>query len=64
MELHYSPVITLEDLFSLDETEILDGYWDGRDGEPEPKGNRSRAYWHGWRNGMVDSKRRSMNLIS
>ena len=48
------PVTTSEDLRKLDEAEVLEGYLDGRADEPEPRGNRSRAYWHGWRNGMVD----------
>ena len=49
-----APVTTLEDLDSLDEAEILEGYLDGRAGDPEPGGNRSRSYWHGWRNGAAD----------
>lgn len=48
------PVTTLADLDSLDSAEIAEGYRDGADGEPEPGGNRSRSYWHGWRNGRVD----------
>ena len=48
------PVYTIADLETLDETEILEGYWDGRKNEPEPGNNRSRSYWHGWRNGMLD----------
>lgn len=50
------PVSTLADLDTLDEAEILEGYWDGRAGEPEPGNNRSRSYWHGWRNGRVDGR--------
>ena len=49
-----TPVTTLEDLRRLDEAEVLEGYLDGFDGESEPGGNRSRSYWHGWRNGQVD----------
>ena len=51
------PVTTLAELDALDEAEIIEGYHDGRAGEPEPGDNRSLAYWHGWRNGMVDSGR-------
>lgn len=51
------PVSTLEDLSTLDDDEILEGYRDGLANEPEPGGNRSRSYWHGWRNGMADKKR-------
>jgi len=37
---------------------MVEGYLDGFNGEPEPQGNRSRAYWHGWCNGAVDGKHR------
>lgn len=47
-------VATLAELDALDTDELLEGYWDGRAGEPEPGHNRSLAYWHGWRNGAVD----------
>jgi hypothetical protein len=43
-------------LETLDNAEIQEGYRDGRDGLPCGD-NRSRSYWHGWRNGMMDSKR-------
>lgn len=49
------PVWTLEELEELDGDDVVEGYRDGFTGEPEPKGNRSRSYWHGWRNGAVDS---------
>jgi hypothetical protein len=50
----YEPVTTLEDLNSLDEAEMVEGYRDGFADEPEPSGNRSRAYWHGWLAGCGD----------
>ena len=50
----FTPVTTLADLDTLDEDEILEGYRDGRNDWPEPGNNRSRSYWHGWRNGAVD----------
>lgn len=53
-----APVSTLAELDKLDDAEVVEGYFDGYKGEPEPKGNRSRSYWHGWRNGAVDAKRR------
>lgn len=53
-----APVTTLEDLAGLDKAEVLEGYWDGREGDAEPGNNRSRSYWHGWRNGMVDGGHR------
>ena len=43
---------------ALDDDDLLEGYRDGRAGEPEPRGNRSRSYWHGWRNGAVDGGHR------
>ena len=53
-----APVETLEDLDSLDPLEMVEGYRDGYGDEPEPGGNRSRSYWHGWRNGAVDGGHR------
>jgi hypothetical protein len=47
-------VTTLPDLAGLDNAEVVEGYLDGADNSPAPGGNRSRSYWHGWRNGMVD----------
>lgn len=53
----HEPITTIADLDTLDSDEIVEGYRDGRSGEPEPGNNRSRSYWHGWRNGMVDGGR-------
>jgi ribosome modulation factor len=50
----FIPVSTLADLDTLDDAEIVEGYRDGLANEPEPHNNRSRSYWHGWRNGMAD----------
>lgn len=50
----FEPVRTLADLESLDDDEILAGYIDTQRGDPEPGPNRGRAYWHGWRNAMID----------
>ena len=50
----YIPIKRASLLDSLDDKEVLEGYIDGSKNEPEPKGNRSVSYWHGWRNGMVD----------
>ncbi len=49
-----TPIRNAEELAGLDDAEILDGYLSGRDGEPEPGGNRSFSFWHGWRTGRVD----------
>jgi hypothetical protein len=48
------PVTTMAELDQLDSADILEGYLDGLAGEPEPLGNRSKGYWHGWRNGNTD----------
>ncbi len=48
------PVRTVADLKTLDEDEMLEGFLDGFAGEPEPGDNRSRSYWHGWKNGHHD----------
>lgn len=50
------PVIFAADLDTLDPAEIEEGYHDGREGFPCGE-NRGRAYYHGWRNGMIDSGR-------
>lgn len=50
---HRNPVTTLEDLAKLDHDEVVEGYSDGTENFPCGP-NRSRSYWHGWRNGMVD----------
>jgi hypothetical protein len=51
-----APVTTFAELKTLDGDEIAEGYRDGMAGDPEPGGNRSKSYWHGWRNGRVDGK--------
>lgn len=57
----FVPVRTLEDLTNLDSGEVEEGYWDGRAGEPEPGNNRSRSYWHGWKNGAGDGGHREFD---
>lgn len=52
---HRRPVFDLEDLATLDSNEVMEGYRDGMDNWPCGE-NRSRSYWHGWRNGRVDFK--------
>lgn len=50
-----APVVTAEELDSLEPAEVLEGYMDGlRDPIHEPGDNRSKAYWHGWRNAAND----------
>ena len=55
------PIKDAADLAELDDADLLEGYRDGRAGEPEPKGNRSKSYWHGWRNGAVDGGHRKVD---
>ena len=50
-------------LDDLDDAELLEGYWDGKDGEPEPGDNRSISYWHGWRNGAADGGHRENDEV-
>jgi hypothetical protein len=51
------PVISIMDLARLDDEEMREGYSDGFEGLPCGD-NRSRSYWHGWRNGSHDGKHR------
>lgn len=53
----FTPVDTVEAFHTLDDGEVLEGYMDGFEGAPEPNSARSRSYWHGWRNGMIESGR-------
>ena len=48
------PVTTVDEMLALDDAEVIEGYHDGRAGDNEPGDNRSKSYWHGWRNGRVD----------
>jgi len=50
----FEPVRTKDDLESLDQAEIVEGYVSAVRGDPEPGPNRGRAFWHGWRNRMID----------
>ncbi len=52
------PVISLMDLARLDEIEQREGYQDGYEGLPCGD-NRSRSYWHGWRQGSRDAGHRA-----
>lgn len=52
-EVTRAPIQSLADLAALSEAEMIEGYHDGRQNFP-CGGNRSKDYWHGWRNGMVD----------
>lgn len=52
--MNFEPVHTLADLQSLNYEDILEGYKSAEHGDPEPGPNRGRAFWHGWRNWMMD----------
>ena len=51
----FRPVSDIEEFRLLDDGEILEGYFDGFHGASSPGSDRSRSYWHGWRNGRVDA---------
>lgn len=53
----FQPVSTKDDLENLDQDEMVEGYRAGLEGTAEPGSDKSRAYWHGWRNGMADKGR-------
>ena len=57
----FKPVETVSDLDTLDSDEIVEGYWAGKDGWPEPGNNRTRSFWHGWRNGAADGRHREID---
>ncbi len=50
----FERVRTKADLDMLNQDDILEGYMSAERRDPEPGLNRGRAYWHGWRNRMVD----------
>lgn len=50
----FPPVKTLDDLDSLDPSDMMEGHRSAERGDPEPGPNRGRAFWHGWRTRMMD----------
>ena len=50
----FAPVHGVIQLRVLDETEMVQGYFAGLHNEPTPGSDKSKSYWHGWRNGRVD----------
>lgn len=50
----FEPCYTVADLETLNEDDLLEGYMSAQRGDPEPGENRGRAFWHGWRNRMID----------
>lgn len=53
----FHPVKTVAEFKTLDDGEVLEGYLDGFHAAGTPDSTRSRSYWHGWRNGMIESHR-------
>lgn len=53
----FHPVNTVAEFKTLDDGEVLEGYLDGFHAAGTPDSTRSRSYWHGWRNGMIESHR-------
>lgn len=60
----FEPVRTYAELQTLDEDEIVHGYLSAERGDPEPGENRGRAFWHGWRNRMIDLGELSCDEVS
>lgn len=53
-----TPITDLATLDAQDERDMIAGYWAGFHGDGhEPSAEFNRSFWHGWRNGMADSKR-------
>jgi hypothetical protein len=50
----HAPIATLDEMDSLDEAGMAEGCRPAEKGGPEPGGNHSRAYHHGWRTRMMD----------
>lgn len=51
---HRSPVVSIPDLYGLDNEEMLAGYNAGSGADPCPE-QATRSFWHGWRVGRVDA---------
>lgn len=50
----YQPVRTKQELEMLDKKEMVAGYLEGLQGSSQPGSDKSKSFWHGWRNGRVD----------
>lgn len=57
----FEKVKSMEELSKLNEIEILEGYRAGIDNQPAPGSDKSKSFWHGWRNGMADMGRIEMD---
>lgn len=50
----FTPIDSKDQLEFLCDFECLSGYLAGLRGESECGSDKSKSYWHGWRNGRVD----------
>lgn len=50
----FQPITTVADLELQPIHEIVAGYLSGLANAPEPGSDKSRGFWHGWRNGRMD----------
>ena len=53
----FQPVETVADLNNLDDEDILAGYLVGWNCPDDPGSDKSRSFWHGWRNAQTDKGR-------
>lgn len=58
----FTPVETKADLETLCEDDVLAGYMDGLINQNEPGSDKSRGYWHGWRNAQTDKGRAPVDV--
>ena len=58
----FRPVETVADLNNLDDDEILAGYISGLTFSDDPGSDKSRSFWHGWRNAQTDKGRTSLDI--
>jgi ribosome modulation factor len=53
----YTPLSTHAELDLLDMDDCVEGYRAGLNGRTEePGSDKSKSYWHGWRNAMIDRR--------
>lgn len=50
----YKPITNILDLKKINMCEAIEGYFSGFNGEREPGSDKSKSFWHGWRNGRTD----------
>lgn len=53
----FRSVQMVSDFKTLDDGDVLEGYLDGFHTTGTPDSTRSRGYWHGWRNAMIETAR-------